>query len=261
MLSTSEQYLGTAVDLAAELAKKAGKKPSDVKVAMIFESDPFSLDVRAGVVEDIKRNGLTTVIDDKMPRDLNDMTAFLTKVKALKPDLLLISGHEKGAATGTRQIAEMGVTTPMVGITHCESAKIEVQFKTASRGMLCPTQWSETLSYEDKLFGTAKNYEKEFLAAHKDYKRAPYQTAQATERVWYVFADALSRAGAVDREKVREALTKTDMMTFDGPVKFAPDGSNPAKPMVLRQIQNGDYVVVAPTKDAFRAAYPRVIGK
>ncbi|HEX9811596.1 MAG TPA: ABC transporter substrate-binding protein, partial [Burkholderiales bacterium] len=50
IISTSEQYLSSSIDLAAELAEKAGRKPADVKIAMAFENDPFSLDVRAGVV-------------------------------------------------------------------------------------------------------------------------------------------------------------------------------------------------------------------
>src|SRR3546814_1768984 len=52
VLSTSEQYLASAISLAAEVAEKNGKKASDVRVAMVFENDAFSLDVRAGVVED-----------------------------------------------------------------------------------------------------------------------------------------------------------------------------------------------------------------
>lgn len=261
VLSTSEQYLGVAVDLAAELGKKAGKKPGDIKVAMIFESDPFSLDVRAGVIEDIKRNGLATVIDDKMPRDLNDMTAFLTKVKALKPDVLFVSGHEKGASTAGRQIGEMNVNVPMIGVTHCESGKLTTAFPKSSEGFLCPTQWSETLSYTDKLFGSAQGYNKAFLDAHKDYKVVPYQTAQASAAM-LVYRDAFQRAGSLDKEKLREALEKTDMMTFYGPVKFGPTGNNPAKPMVLRQIQGGKYVVVAPTKYASgKLAHPRTAGK
>lgn len=257
VLSTSEQYLGSAVDLAAEKAKEAGKDPSEVKVAMIFESDPFSLDVRAGVAEDIKRNGLQIVIDDKLPRDLNDMTAFLTKVKALKPDLLLVSGHSKGAATGARQIGELNVAVPMIGMTHCESGKVTEEFPAASEGFLCPTQWSETLSYEDPIFGTAQNYNKEFLAAHPEYQVVPYQTAQASAAM-YVYKDAFERAGSLDKEAVRDALAETEMDTFYGSVKFSEAGNNIAKPMVLRQIQNGEYVVVAPTKYADgKLIYPR----
>ena len=104
VISTSEQYLASSIALAAEIAKKNGKSPSSVKVAMAFENDPFSLDVRAGVMDDLKKYGMKAVIDDKLPRDLSDMAATLTKVKALKPDLLVISGHSKGAATAARQI-------------------------------------------------------------------------------------------------------------------------------------------------------------
>ena len=97
------------------------------------------------------------------------------------------------------------------------------------------------------MFGTAANYEKEFKAAYPEYadKKVPYQTAQASAAVW-VFKDAFERAGTLDKEAVREALTKTDLMTFYGGIKFSEAGNNIAKPMVLRQIQNGEYNVVAP---------------
>jgi branched-chain amino acid transport system substrate-binding protein len=38
------------------------------------------------------------------------------------------------------------------------------------------------------------------------------------------------------------------MQTFYGNIKFDLTGKNTAKPMVLRQIQNGKFNVVAPTK-------------
>ncbi len=214
---------------------------------MIFESDPFSLDVRAGVVEDMKKQGMQVVVDDKMPRDLSDMGAFLTKVRALKPDLLLVSGHEKGAATAARQFGEMNIDVPMIALTHCESAKVVQQFPAAAEGLLCPTQWAETLTYKDPLFGTAAEYDAEFKKANPEYKTVPYQTAQASAAI-YVFKDAFERAGSLDKEKVRDALAKTDMMTFYGPVKFDATGKNVAKSMVMYQVQNEDYVVVAPSK-------------
>ena len=247
VLSTSEQYLASAVALAAEVAKKNGKKPADVKVAMAFENDPFSLDVRAGVVDDIKKHGLKIVIDDKLPRDLSDMSATLTKVKALKPDLLLVSGHSKGAATAARQIKEMKVDTPMVAITHCESAKIIKKFGASTNGYLCPTQWAETLSYSDKYFGTAAEYDKLFKATYDGYKNVPYQAAQASAAVM-VWKDAFERANSLDPQRVRDAIAETDMKTFYGNIKFSSAGNNIAKPMVLRQIQNGKLNVVAPTK-------------
>src|SRR5690349_8966977 len=65
IVATSEKYLTPVIDMAAELAKKAGKNPSSVKVAMIYQDDAFSLDVRQGVVEQIKKYNMHTVIDDR----------------------------------------------------------------------------------------------------------------------------------------------------------------------------------------------------
>jgi len=97
-LFTSEQYVTSAVQLAAEVAQQHGKKPSDVRIALAVENDPFSLDVREGVVDEAHKHGMKLVIDDKLPRDLNDMSATLTKVKALHPDTLVVSGQRRAQA-------------------------------------------------------------------------------------------------------------------------------------------------------------------
>ena len=251
VLSTSEQYLASAVALAAEKAVENGKPTSSVKVAIAVENDPFSLDIRAGVLDDAKSYGMQVVIDEKLPRDLSDMSAILTKVKLLKPDLLIISGHSKGAVTAVRQIGEKNIKVPMIAITHCEAADVTGKFGATANDILCSTQWSETLAYEDPLFGTAAEYEIGFKAAYPEYKtkKVPYQTAQATAAV-YVFKDAFERAGSLDKEKVRDALSATDLSTFYGQIKFSAAGNNIAKPMVLRQIQDGIYNVVAPSEFA-----------
>ncbi len=257
VLSTSEQYLASSIALAAEMAKKNGKDPSSVRIAMAFENDPFSLDVRAGVVDDAKKYNMKIVVDDKLPRDLSDMSGTLTKVKALKPDLLVISGHSKGAAVASRQMAEMKIKVPMVAMTHCESAKVIDKFGASTEGILCPTQWAETMAYKDDLMGSAMDYDKNFKAAYPDYKNVPYQTAQASAAVM-VWKDAFERANSFDTEKLRDGLAATEMSTFYGNIKFSKAGNNIAKPMALRQIQDGKLVVVAPAKwAAAGVVYPR----
>ena len=247
VLSTSEQYLAPVLDVAAEIAKRKGKKASSLRIAMAFENDPFSLDVRAGVVDTAKKYGMKIVIDDKLPRDLSDMSATLTKVRALRPDILVVSGHSKGAATAARQIAELKIDVPMIAMTHCEAAKVIKKFGASTNGFLCPTQWGETLSYKDKLFGTAMEYDTLFKKSFKGYRNVPYQSAQASAAVM-VWKDAFERAQSFDVEKVRDALAATDMSTFYGKIKFSKAGNNIAKPMVLRQIQGGKLKIVAPLK-------------
>ena len=247
VLSTSEQYLASAIDLAAEIAGKNGREPSDLKLAMAFEDDPFSLDVRAGVVDDARRHGMRIVIDDRLPHDLSDMSATLTKVKAIRPDVLVVSGHSRGAATAVRQIKEMRIDAPMIAMTHCESAEVIENFGAAANGILCPAQWAETLSHGDDLFGSAADYDRLFKATYDGYENVPYQAAQASAAVM-VWKDAFERARSFDTEKLRQALADTDMSTFYGDIKFSEAGNNIAKPMVLRQIQDGKLNVVAPSR-------------
>ncbi len=245
VLSTSEQYLSSAIDLAAELAQAEGRDPSDLTAAFAFENDPFSQDIRAGVTDDANRYGIRIVIDDKLPKELNDMTPILAKVKALKPDLLLVSGHSKGAATAIRQIDEQRVHVPMLAMTHCDSADIIGNFGAAAELTLCASQWAPTLSYSDELFGAASDFARTF---EEIYGYAPpYQAAESAAAV-QVFADAFERAGSLDPQAVRDALSETEMQTFYGNIKFDETGKNIAKPMVLYQVQDGEYRVVAPTQ-------------
>ncbi len=246
VLSTSEQYLQEAINLAAERAQAEGRDPASLKIAVATENDPFSQDVRDGVVDDAARYGMEVVIDDKLPRELNDMTTTLLKVKALRPDVLLVSGHSKGAALLVRQAAELRASAPIVAISHCESAEVTdaARFGDAAEGILCTAQWAPTLSYRDDLFGSAADYATLF---EREYGYIPpYQAAESTAAVM-VWADALQRAGSFDTDAVRAALAATDMQTFYGNIRFDATGKNIAKPMVLSQIQDGEYRVVAPT--------------
>src|SRR3546814_13072368 len=85
VLNTSDYYLRPTVELAVEQAKKQGKDPSSIKIAIATQNDNFSQDVRDGVIDAAKKYGMKIVIDDKLPQSLSDMTSTLTKVQALKP--------------------------------------------------------------------------------------------------------------------------------------------------------------------------------
>ncbi len=250
VLSTSEQYLATAIDMAAA----SSSDPSSVKVALAFEGDPFSMDVRAGVMDKVKEYNMKVIIDDQLPADLSDMSTTLTKAKAMKPDILIVSGHSKGAATAARQIDEMKVNIPMIAMTHCEAAKVQEKFPNAATGFLCPTQWVETLSKSDPMFGSAAEWNAGFKADYPSYTSVPYQSAQASAAV-YVWKEAFEAANSFDKDTVRDAISAVEMETFYGDIKFSENGNNIAKPMFMRQIgADGSYKLVEKFADV---AFPR----
>ena len=224
VLSTTDLYLPGAVHFAADQKKSIGKSPSDTKVAMAFEGDPFSMDIRAGLVE---------LIDSY---------------------ILIVSGHSKGAATAARQIDEMKINVPIIALTHCEAAKVHEKFPNASTGFLCPTQWTPNIDKKDPMFGTASDWNADFIKAHPSYSSVPYQSAQASAAV-YVWKEAFEAANSFDKDAVRDAIAGVEMETFYGDVKFGPDGNNIAKPMFLRQIgSDGSYNLVQTFNDL---NYPR----
>jgi branched-chain amino acid transport system substrate-binding protein len=243
VLSTSDQYLSGVIELAAENAEKLGKPPAAITVAFAMEDDPFAQDVRAGVLDDIKRHGMKVVIDDQLPPELNDMSATLAKVKALKPDLLVVSGHEKGAMTAVTQIKALHVYVPMLALTHCNSAQIAEKLGEASEHAFCAGQWHQSLNYRDEIMGAAADFAKRFKGRY-GYE-ASDQAAQSAASV-LVFADAFARAQSLEPEKVRDAIAATDLQTFFGRIKFDDTGKNVAKPMVLTQVRGGRYLVVSP---------------
>lgn len=243
VLSTTEQYLQGAVALAAETADGG----EGLRIALAMENDPFSQDVRTGVISDAERHGMTVVIDDKLPPELNDMSATLAKVRALRPDLLVVSGHAKGAALAIRQLADGRINVPMLALTHCDAAQIIEKFGEKAEYALCASQWAPGLTYSDELFGSAGDFATLFEATY-DYA-PPYQSAESAAAVM-VFADAFERAGTFETGAVRDALAATDLSTFYGQIDFDEAGRNIAKPMVLYQVQEGEFRVVYPAEFA-----------
>lgn len=255
ILTSADQYLASAVHLAADAAKANGKSASSLKIAMIFENDPFSQDVRLGVVEAYKEYGMKVVVDDKLPKNIDDMSASLAKVKATRPDILIVSGHAKGAATAIRQISQMRVDVPMLAMTHCDSAGYKEKFGNAAEYTLCAAQWHKSLSYSDALFGSGMDYSKTFQDLY-NYD-PPYQAAESSAAI-QVWKDAFERAQSFDTEQLRDALSATKMQTFYGNISFDPTGKNLGKPMVLFQVLNGKYKVVSPPKWAStKLVHPR----
>ena len=255
VMSTAEKYLADGLNLLTEQARSRGGKADNLKVAVAVEPDAFSMDLRQGILADAKKFGMSVVVDEKLPRDFNDITFILKKVVAEKPDILVVSGHEEGASLAVRQIKEQKIDVPMLAMTHCEGADVHSRYGTAADYTICASQWSSTLTYKDRWFGSASKYKRRFESEY-GYE-PPYQAAESSASV-LVFADAIERAGSLDREKVRAALGKTDLETFFGWVKFDSNGRNTAKPMVLRQLIQGRYIIVAPSAFAVqKVVYPR----
>jgi branched-chain amino acid transport system substrate-binding protein len=97
----------------------------------------------------------------------------------------------------------------------------------------------------------------DLVAAHQaKYGKAAQATTGPAYAAVQILADAITRAKSLDRDKIRDAIAATDMMTVEGPVKFNADGTGQVI-TVINQWQDGKQVLVWPPDQAVgKVAYP-----
>ena len=154
---------------------------------------------------------------------------------------------------------DLGLTPKAIGLTSGPSTP---EFRANLQGLadyiFGATQWTSALQYKgDDPWGSPRSYADAFRARYPTYGDVPYQTAESSAAV-IVAQRAIEKAGAIDPESVRAALTKIDFMTFYGRIKFDERGVNIYKPMVVEQLQpDGHKYTVFPRDVAEKdALYP-----
>ena len=234
-------YIFRINQFASEVAK-------DVKtVALLYENSAFGQSSSKSFEEDAKRLGLNIVVKEGYQAGAIDFKPILTKVKAANPDMIYMVSYVMDASLLMRQSKELRINPKMfvgggAGFTLPEFAK---SAGDAANGVFSATLWIETLP-----FPGAKAYFDKFKKKYGS--ETEYHGAEAYAAM-YVVADALGRAKSITPKDVREALTKTDMKTAFGPVKFISYGKKTQQNKLdtyLVQWQNGELDAVWPKSAA-----------
>ncbi|MBW2000849.1 MAG: amino acid ABC transporter substrate-binding protein [Deltaproteobacteria bacterium] len=101
--------------------------------------------------------------------------------------------------------------------------------------------------YHLKLPGV-EGFNRDYRAAYKVNPTPPSGSAYACIQI---FADAIERAGTLDREKVRDAIASTNTMTIMGPMSFKPNGRGQGKYVkTMSQWQYGKDELIWPKDQA-----------
>lgn len=80
-----------------ELAKKIGKKPSEMKVASIYEDSAYGTACAAGIRDLAKEKGIKLAVDEAYNYKATDLSSLVMRVKAANPDVILESSYENDA--------------------------------------------------------------------------------------------------------------------------------------------------------------------
>jgi branched-chain amino acid transport system substrate-binding protein len=217
------------------------------RVAMMHEDGNFGTTMGNHVEAFGGQLGYSVV--QKIPYSIKspDFTAELSKVKASKPDLLVISGYygDSKIIAETASKLRIGVNA-LVGLANAaySNPKFIADNRELTDQLFDGNYWHNPQSARSKAVFAA--YEKRFSSTLTSHGVQAYT-------VIYVVKDALERAGSADRDKVRDALAKTNLTDHILPqdaIKFDDTGENANASPALLQVQNGKPVVVGPARFA-----------
>ncbi len=185
-----------------------------------------------------EKAGLTIVAIESFAGKDTDFSAQLTKIKALRPDAIGISALVEpvsGVLLQARQLG-FGKETLFVGGNGSNSPKLGEIAGVASDGLLVGSPW---------FIGKDDATNKAFVAAFRaKYNKDPDQFAAQAYDCMHIVADAITRAGAAEPEKIKDALQATKYSGVMGPFTFT-GGRDPASTegVVVLAMQGGKFVV------------------
>ena len=217
------------------------------RVAMMHEDGNFGTTMGNHVEAFSGKLGYTLV--QRIPYSLKspDFTAELSKVKASKPDLLVISGYygDSKIIAETASKLRIGVHA-LVGLANAaySNPKFIADNRELTEQLFDGNYWHNPQSSRAKVVFAA--YEKRFNSTLTSHGVQAYT-------VMHVIKDALERAGSTDRDKLRDALAKTNLADHILPqdaIKFDETGENVNASPALLQVQNGRPTVVGPARFA-----------
>ena len=190
------------------------------------------------------KRGYKIVTYEKYAMNATDFSSLIVNAKAAGADALYSNPTPPQGFAIIKQMKEIDFSPKFAYIMRASDVAMwaknlgkDGDYVTHSGG------WD----YHLKLPGVDK-FAEEYKAAYGNLPEPPAGSAYVCVQV---LADALQRAGTLDREKMREAIAATNMVTIMGPMKFKPNGRGDGKYLqTMNQWQNGKDELIWPKDQA-----------
>ena len=192
--------------------------------------------------------GIKVLGNESFPADAKDFSAIILRLKAANPDIIYISSFDGPALPLINQMRQLRVTAKSVHSVYNTGKMIQAIGKNME-GITGVLQWVPGVDtpYSDLIADVLKK---------SDVDWADYLWTVGRLSAYLVMIQAIEDAGVVDREKIREALTKATFKSPMGDIKFG-DNGYATMPGFATQVQDGKIVAIGPeSKVPGRIKYP-----
>ncbi|RJX17906.1 MAG: ABC transporter substrate-binding protein [Desulforudis sp.] len=238
VFKTAQSDIIVANKIARYLAENGMKN-----IAFLSMNNAFGDSGRANFEQAAPAHGISIVAKEKFEATDKDMTSQLTKVKALKPEAVVVWAIPPSASIVTKNFKDLGLDVPLIQ-THGIGNKAFLDLAgDAANGVIAPMGKlvvAEQLPDSDP----QKALLLEYIAAYeKNYGARPSTFGGHAHDAFNLVVHAIAEAGA-DRAKIREALEQTTgLIGISGVFNLSPDDHNGLgeDSMALLEIKDGKW--------------------
>jgi branched-chain amino acid transport system substrate-binding protein len=224
-----DSYQGEAV------ARFAREKLGLSRVAILRDiKNDYSVGLAQFFSDSFTRRGGQIVADQSYAEGDNDFRGQLTAIRAAKPDAIFVPGYYTDAGSMAIQARDLGITVPLLGGDGWDSPALLQIGGAALEGCYFADHYSMD---EDR--PTVQNFVTRF---RQRFDRDPDAVNALSYDAMRMLAEAIRRAGSLDRPAIRDQLAATrDFDGVSGVITMGPD-RNPIKPVVIVKVENGKAV-------------------
>ncbi len=204
------------------------------RIAVLTMDNDFGRSLSKGFVEEAQKNGAKIVANMSFALGAQDMSPFLTKIKALNPDLIYCTGYYSEGALTVKQAKSLGIKATILGQEGFDSPMFLKISGDAANGTIITTD----LNRNDQ-----RPIAKWFLTQYrKEYKMEPDMVGASSFDAVYVLSEAIKKAKSTKAAKIRNALAH--IKNFNGVTGFikgfTKDGEV-VKPVQIQKVVNGQF--------------------
>ena len=247
--------------IAKVVAPKLGKKPSELRIAVVHEDGGFGTAISKGLKARAKVLKLNIVLDQSYSAKSTDLSGLILKLKQVKPDIVLAVQYINDAILFHRQARELRLKSIIMGTTAGQgNPDFYKALGKDANGVIAfgiPSEFSiKNLSSQPKK--DAAEFVKRYEASHNGHYPSPTSFV-GFAGAWILYKFIMPRAKSLDPDKLRKAALSLDVPKGQGVlnwgIKFAGPkaknaGQNIRASAGINQWQNGKLRLIWPKEVA-----------
>ncbi len=206
------------------------------KIALIHADNDFGRTLSEGARKYVETyaKDVTIVHEAVYPFAEKDYSAYLTKIKAENPDVIIASGYFFQMGPILKQAREMGITAKIVGEEGADSPILFNIAGEAAEGFFIVTN----LDRDDK-----RPFVQEYLKQYKErYGIDTCMVGASAYDAFLIIINGIRMAGNLEPEKIRDAIAATkDFDGMTGVIKGFTAEREVVKPLQVQVVKDGNF--------------------